>query len=280
MWPTGCSPRGASRGSPWSRRRRTSAASGRPTRRATASASSPTGPTPPGRSRATATASRSPTPPSPPAPAVHRRRCAERPTLLIADEPHHMGEDATWGRTTVGAFERARFRLLLSGTPFRSDNSPIPWVDYDEDGVSRADYGYGYTDALVDGVCRPVTFHTYGGDMEWCQRRPRRAAPTSASCCRRSRRRGGCAPRWTRTATGSATCCATPTTRCAPARRRRTRTPAAWSSRSTRSTPSSWPTGWPASWASGRRSSPRTPRTRRRGSPASPPARRPGSCPC
>jgi superfamily II DNA or RNA helicase len=99
--------------------------------------------------------------------ALHRRRCRERPTLLIADEPHHMGEDATWGRATVGSFARARFRLLLSGTPFRSDNSPIPWVAYDDDGVSRADYGYGYTDALIDGVCRPVTFHTYGGDMEW-----------------------------------------------------------------------------------------------------------------
>jgi superfamily II DNA or RNA helicase len=99
--------------------------------------------------------------------AVHRRRCGERPTLLIADEPHHMGEDATWGRSTVSAFARARFRLLLSGTPFRSDNSPIPWVGYDEAGVSRADYAYGYTEALVDGVCRPVTFHTYGGDMEW-----------------------------------------------------------------------------------------------------------------
>ena len=99
--------------------------------------------------------------------AVHRRRCAEKPTLLIADEPHHMGEDATWGRTTVEAFARARFRLLLSGTPFRSDNSPIPWVSYDDDGISSADYDYGYTQALVDNVCRPVTFHTYGGDMEW-----------------------------------------------------------------------------------------------------------------
>ena len=98
---------------------------------------------------------------------VHRRRCAERPTLLIADEPHHMGEDATWGRETVQAFARARFRLLLSGTPFRSDSSPIPWVRYDDEGVSRADFGYGYTQALIDGVCRPVTFHTYGGDMEW-----------------------------------------------------------------------------------------------------------------
>src|SRR4051812_7077583 len=63
---------------------------------------------------------------------LHRPRCAERPTLLIADEPPHMGEDATWGRSTVDAFDRAGFRLLLSGTPFRSDNSPIPWVSYDD----------------------------------------------------------------------------------------------------------------------------------------------------
>ncbi len=40
-------------------------------------------------------------------------------------------------------------------------------MSYDDEGVSRADYGYGYTQALIDGVCRPVTFHTYGGDMEW-----------------------------------------------------------------------------------------------------------------
>jgi superfamily II DNA or RNA helicase len=100
-------------------------------------------------------------------PEVHRRRCAEAPTLLIADEPHHMGEQAAWGRSTVDAFARARFRLLLSGTPFRSDNTPIPWVAYDAEGVSSADHAYGYTDALLDGVCRPVTFHTYGGDMEW-----------------------------------------------------------------------------------------------------------------
>jgi superfamily II DNA or RNA helicase len=109
-------------------------------------------------------------------PGVHRRRCAELPTLLIADEPHHMGELASWGRSTQAAFERARFRLLLSGTPFRSDNSAIPWVSYDEDGVSSADYAYGYTEALIDGVCRPVTFHTYDGDMEWVSDGRRRRA--------------------------------------------------------------------------------------------------------
>src|SRR3954466_10576529 len=112
-------------------------------------------------------------------PAVHRRRCAEAPTLLIADEPHHMGEQAAWGRSAQSAFEDARFRLLLSGTPFRSDNTPIPWIAYDDEGVSRADYAYGYTDALLDGVCRPVTFHTYDGDMEWMSDGRRRRADFS-----------------------------------------------------------------------------------------------------
>src|SRR3954452_6940363 len=112
-------------------------------------------------------------------PKVHRRRCEEVPTLLLADEPHHMGDQAAWGRSAQAAFEGARFRLLLSGTPFRSDNTPIPWIAYDEDGVSRADYAYGYTDALLDGVCRPVTFHTYDGDMEWVSDGRRRRADFS-----------------------------------------------------------------------------------------------------
>ena len=78
-----------------------------------------------------------------------------------------MGEDATWGRTTVEAFAKARFRLLLSGTPFRSDNSPIPWVSLRRRGHLARGLRLRLHEALVDGVCRPVTFHTYGGDMEW-----------------------------------------------------------------------------------------------------------------
>ena len=110
------------------------------------------------------------------APAVHRRRCAAAPTLLIADEPHHMGDQAAWGRSTVDAFARARFKLLLSGTPFRTDDAPIPWVSYDADGFSEPDFAYGYTDALLDHVCRPVTFHLNDGDMEWMSDGRRRAA--------------------------------------------------------------------------------------------------------
>ena len=32
-------------------------------------------------------------------------------------------------------------------------------MTYDADGVSEPDFAYGYTDALLDHVCRPVTFH-------------------------------------------------------------------------------------------------------------------------
>ena len=100
-------------------------------------------------------------------PDTHRRAAGRRPTLLIADEPHHMGDLAAWGMQTRKAFDGARFRLLLSGTPFRSDNSAIPWVTYDEDGLSQADYTYGYPQALRDRVCRPITFLPYDGEMEW-----------------------------------------------------------------------------------------------------------------
>jgi superfamily II DNA or RNA helicase len=109
-------------------------------------------------------------------PGVHGKRTAQVPTLLIADEPHHMGDQAAWGTSTVRAFGAARFKLLLSGTPFRTDDTAIPWVSYDADGVSEPDYAYGYTDALLDRVCRPVTFHLNDGDMEWMSDGRRRSA--------------------------------------------------------------------------------------------------------
>lgn len=109
-------------------------------------------------------------------PAVHRAACAARRTLLIADEPHHLGDDAAWGRSAASAFAAAPLRLLLSGTPFRSDNAAIPFVTYDADGLSQADYAYGYTEALVDGVCRPITFLAYDGEMEWVAGGRRRRA--------------------------------------------------------------------------------------------------------
>ena len=184
-------------------------------------------------------------------PAPHRRACAQRPHAADRRRaaPHGRGRRAG-ASTTMDAFARAELRLLLSGTPFRSDNSPIPWVEYDADGFCRADYAYTYTDALIDGVCRPITFVPYDGDMEWIERRQ----PPPRGLLRRAAARGGRAPpahrARQRRRLGAARA----------ARRRRARsprsapattpTPAASSSRSTSSTRSSWRRGWRRSPAS------------------------------
>ena len=91
--------------------------------------------------------------------------------LVILDEIHHAGDSLSWGDGVREAFTDATRRLALTGTPFRSDTSPIPFVTYEEDeeGIrrSRADYTYGYGDALKDGVVRPVLFMSYSGQMAW-----------------------------------------------------------------------------------------------------------------
>jgi superfamily II DNA or RNA helicase len=105
------------------------------------------------------------------APAVHRRRTMTRRTMVILDEIHHAGDSRTWGDGVKAAFEPAVRRLMLTGTPFRSDENPIPFVTYErgEGGLqrSRSDSTYGYADALRDGVVRPVMFLAYSGETRW-----------------------------------------------------------------------------------------------------------------
>jgi superfamily II DNA or RNA helicase len=104
-------------------------------------------------------------------PSLHRTRTQSERTLVILDEIHHGGDNLSWGDAIREAFEPAVRRLALTGTPFRSDTSPIPFVRYEagRDGIRRsaADYTYGYAEALRDGVVRPVLFMAYGGAMRW-----------------------------------------------------------------------------------------------------------------
>jgi superfamily II DNA or RNA helicase len=88
-------------------------------------------------------------------------------TLVILDEAHHLGEDLAWGTGFERAFAAAPRRLLLSGTPFRSDATPIPGVRYDSEGLAIPDVSYTYAEAVADGVCRPVTFVTFDGALSW-----------------------------------------------------------------------------------------------------------------
>lgn len=104
-------------------------------------------------------------------PYKHYAVATAKRTLVILDEIHHGGDAKSWGDGIRDAYRDVTRRLALTGTPFRSDDATIPFVRYEEDGeghlVSKADHTYGYSDALADGVVRPVVFLAYSGEARW-----------------------------------------------------------------------------------------------------------------
>ena len=104
-------------------------------------------------------------------PFKHNSLATRKKSLVIMDEIHHGGDAKSWGDGIRYAYSDSAKRLELTGTPFRSDDAPIPFVRYIEDGdghqFSRADYTYGYSHALGDGVVRPVVFIAYSGEARW-----------------------------------------------------------------------------------------------------------------
>jgi superfamily II DNA or RNA helicase len=113
-------------------------------------------------------------------PMLHAARASTVKTLVILDEVHHAGDGLSWGEAVEEAYGRAARRLCLTGTPFRTKaDERIPFVRYEEDSfegdngdrgvglVSRADFTYGYKEALADNVVRPVVFAAYTGTSRW-----------------------------------------------------------------------------------------------------------------
>ena len=87
-------------------------------------------------------------------PGRHRVRTENRKTLVVFDEIHHGGDAKSWGDAIREAFGDATRRLALTGTPFRSDDSAIPFVTYERgpDGL-RALAGRSHL-RLRRGACR------------------------------------------------------------------------------------------------------------------------------
>lgn len=108
------------------------------------------------------------------APEVFSARCKTTPAVVVFDELHHAGDQNSWGGGVAEAFEEARHRVGITGTPFRTDQSRIPHVRYEpvvdaEPGTveSVADVTYGYRDALREDVVRPVVFAAYSAATRW-----------------------------------------------------------------------------------------------------------------
>lgn len=91
--------------------------------------------------------------------------CLAQRTLVICDEHHHAAVEAAWGDSADGAFHAARFVLVLTGTPIRSDGSQSVWLAYDDHGAithpEAGTYTLTYGEAVDLAYCRPVTFHRH-----------------------------------------------------------------------------------------------------------------------
>lgn len=81
--------------------------------------------------------------------------------LVVFDEIHHCAgtslDDANaWGQDIVQNIqEQAAFTLALTGTPWRSDLTPIALAHYSHpDNKIQCDYSYSLQQAVSDGVCR------------------------------------------------------------------------------------------------------------------------------
>lgn len=93
--------------------------------------------------------------------------CRSSKTLVICDEHHHAAVEAVWGESANSAFREARFVLVLTGTPIRSDGQEPIWFAYDSEGkIDHAEggtYTLTYGEAVDLGYCRPITFHRHEG---------------------------------------------------------------------------------------------------------------------
>jgi superfamily II DNA or RNA helicase len=77
-------------------------------------------------------------------------------TVVVFDEAHHMGDsnNSTWGAKCRHAFDSCGFKLLLTGTPWRTSGEPIPFANYNEDGFCKPSYSYTIGNAVADKVCQ------------------------------------------------------------------------------------------------------------------------------
>lgn len=102
-------------------------------------------------------------------PLVFRKLCSVAPTMVVFDEIHHCGDEAHFGNGITTAFELAKERLLMSGTPWKSDGRAIPFVKYDGNGFAVGNFSYDYPRALNEDVVRYLVFdHAKGSIRNDC----------------------------------------------------------------------------------------------------------------
>ncbi len=115
-------------------------------------------------------------------PVVHQRfaRRYHGRLAIVCDEAHYLGEKLHGsGDTTQAAKilaelgEHAAFKLVMTGTPYRSDENPIVFVEYDTHGRIISDVEISYADGVAQNFLRPFDATLFDGTLSQTVRRQR-----------------------------------------------------------------------------------------------------------
>ena len=99
---------------------------------------------------------------------LFQKVCNKFKTLVICDEHHHAAINAVWGNSAINSFNNAKYVVVLTGTPIRTDGKAPVWFSYSEDGSrlshsQEGSYTLTYGEAVDLKYCRPVFFHRHEG---------------------------------------------------------------------------------------------------------------------
>ncbi len=102
----------------------------------------------------------------------HRGRLA-----IVCDEAHYLGEklygsgDTTQAAKLLGQLaEHAAFKLVMTGTPYRADDNPIIFAQYNDQGRIVADVELTYGDGVGQGFLRPFDANLFDGKLHQTRR--------------------------------------------------------------------------------------------------------------
>lgn len=113
-------------------------------------------------------------------PAVHERfaRRYQGRLAIVCDEAHYLGEKLYGsGDTTQAAkilsqlAEHAAFKLVMTGTPYRADDNPIIFAQYNDQGRIVSDVELTYGDGVAQGFLRPFDANLFDGKLYQTRRR-------------------------------------------------------------------------------------------------------------
>lgn len=101
--------------------------------------------------------------------------CEQKPTVVIFDEIHHAAKERSWGEALSQAFGEAVKTIALSGTPFRTDNGAIPFVNTEPcvndkgEPAERCvpDFNYSYAEGIRHNILKRVYFPYIEGNANW-----------------------------------------------------------------------------------------------------------------